>query len=53
MVWMAAKIRGYLNEKSEREVFWIVGRDGNEGKTFFQKIYMMSLEVKSVFNGTQ
>ena len=34
------KLRGYLNEKSEREVFWIVGRDGNEGKTFFKKIYM-------------
>ena len=31
------KLRGYLNEKCDRKIFWIVGREGGEGKTFFQK----------------
>ena len=31
------KLRGYLNEKCDRKIFWVVGREGGEGKTFFQK----------------
>ena len=31
------KLRGYLNEKRDRKIFWVVGREGGEGKTFFQK----------------
>ena len=31
------KLYGYLNEKCDRKIFRVVGRDGGEGKTFFQK----------------
>ena len=31
------KLCGYLNEKCDRKIFWVVGREGGEGKTFFQK----------------
>ena len=30
------KLHGYLNEKCDRKIFWVVGREGIEGKTFFQ-----------------
>ena len=33
------KLPGYLNEKCDRKIFWVVGREGGEGKTFFQKKY--------------
>ena len=26
-----------MNEKCDRKIFWVVGREGGEGKTFFQK----------------
>ena len=31
------KLRGYLNEKCDRKIFWVVGKEGGEGKTFFQR----------------
>ena len=31
------KLRCYLNEKCDRKIFWVVGREGGEGKTFFQR----------------
>ena len=31
------KLSGYLNEQCDRKRFWVVGREGGEGKTFFQK----------------
>ena len=31
------KLRCYLNEKCDRKIFLVVGREGGEGKTFFQK----------------
>ena len=31
------KLHGYLNEKCDRKIFQVVGREGGEGKTFFQK----------------
>ena len=30
------KLCGYLNEKCDRKIFWVVGREGVEGKIFFQ-----------------
>ena len=30
------KLHGYLNEKCNRKIFWVVGREGVEGKIFFQ-----------------
>ena len=33
------KLRGYLNEKCDRKIFWVVGKEAGEGKTFFQKKY--------------
>ena len=31
------EMQGYLNEKCDRKIFWIVGKEGNEGKSFFQE----------------
>ena len=30
-------LREYLNKPSEREIIWVIGAKGNEGKSFFQK----------------
>ena len=37
------KLRGYLNEKCDRKIFWVVGKEGGEGKTFFQKKYSIRI----------
>ena len=42
------KLRSYLNEKCERKIFWVVGRKGGEGKTFFQKIFNLNLERREL-----
>ena len=42
------KLRGYLNEKCDRKIFWVVGREGGEGKTFFQKIFNLNLERREL-----
>ena len=31
------KLYGYLIEKCDRKIFWVIGREGDEGKIFFQK----------------
>merc|ERR1712243_408717 len=30
-------LRTYLNKPSEREIIWVIGAKGNEGKSFFQE----------------
>ena len=31
------ELRSYLDDKCDRKIFWIIGRNGNEGKSFFQE----------------
>ena len=38
------KLRGYLNEKCDRKIFWVVGREGGEGKHFSKKIFNLNLD---------
>ena len=31
------ELRSYLNEKCDRKVIWVIGEQGNEGKSYFQE----------------
>ena len=41
------KLHGYLNEKCDRKIVWVVGRERGEGKKFFQKNIQFEFGKKS------
>ena len=41
----------YINNKSDREVYWIVGQKTNEGKSFFQKYIKAMFGANRVVSG--
>ena len=41
----------YINNKSDREVYWIVGQKTNEGKSFFQKYVKAMYGTSRVVSG--
>ena len=37
----------YTQQPSDREIVWVVGKEGNEGKTWFQKYVKFVFETQS------
>ena len=41
----------YVQQPCDREIFWVVGKEGNEGKTWFQKYVKSWLGARRVVTG--
>ena len=41
----------YVQQPCDREIFWIVGKEGNEGKNWFQKYMKSWLGARRVVTG--
>ena len=41
-----------MNEKCDRKVIWVIGENGNEGKSYFQEIIWRVGLLRSFYNGT-
>ena len=44
-------LREYVQQPHDREIIWVVGRDGNEGKSWFQKYVKSWLGARRVVTG--